>query len=300
MKVEFIFGAPNRPEFGEMFGGFLTEYNGQIFLIDCGVGSGAKDMVARLKERLQGRPVDWLLLTHIHMDHAGALAEILHTWPETRAVTHEKGLRHLVEPARLWASTKEVMGELAEMYGEPEPVDQARLIAHTACGIEGLKILETPGHAVHHLSFSLGGAMFAGEAGGCPYLWGSKLYSRPATPPSYFPSVTLGSVERLLQEPDGPGYFAHTHEEIPLHACLHLFKKQLYLWDEVLRRPESARKEGESPAEQLERLTDLVFEADENLWPLRGLPPADLWRERFFMRNSVKGFLRHYEDEAAK
>ncbi|MDL2226608.1 MBL fold metallo-hydrolase [Deltaproteobacteria bacterium OttesenSCG-928-M10] len=298
MKTKFIHGTPNRPEFGEMFGGFLTEHDGRAFVIDCGVGSGAKSMVQRLKDELGPRPLAYVLLTHIHMDHAGALAEICRAWPECKAVAHQKGLRHLERPERLWASTREVMGELAEMYGKPEPIDPARLIPHTEADIPGLAIIETPGHAPHHLSFRLGETLFAGEAGGCPYIHDKRLYNRPATPPSYFPAVTMASADRLLEGPDGLGYFAHTHEMIPIHDCLNLYKRQLTFWDEVLRRPGSARREGEDQAEHLDRLTDLLFQEDENLRPFNDSPPVDLWREKYFMRNSVRGFLEHYESAA--
>lgn len=298
MKTKFIYGTPNRPEFGEMFGGFLTEHNGRAFVVDCGVGSGASSMVQRLKDELSGRPLAYVLLTHIHMDHAGALAEIFRAWPECKAVVHSKGVRNLEQPGRLWISTQEVMGELAEMYGQPEPIDPGRLITHTEADISGLTIIETPGHASHHLSFRLGPTLFAGEAGGCPYIYNERLYNRPATPPRYFPAVTMASVDRLLKEPDGLGYFAHTHELIPIHDCLNLYKRQLTFWDEVLRRPESARREGEDKAEQLNRLTDLLFQEDENLRPFNEFPPIEFWREKYFMCNSVRGFLENYESEA--
>jgi glyoxylase-like metal-dependent hydrolase (beta-lactamase superfamily II) len=219
-RVEFIYGDSSRPEFGDMFGGWLTEHDGRVFMVDCGVGTGAATLVERLKKRVER--LDYLLLTHIHMDHAGGAAEILKAFPKAKAVVHAKGLRHLVDPARLWAGTREVMGELAEMYGRPEPIDAARLTAHTDSEIAGLKIIETPGHAQHHLSYRLGGTMFVGEAGGCPSLIGGRLHARPATAPRYLPQVTLASIDRLLEEPDGPAYFGHTHEMMPLRPALEL------------------------------------------------------------------------------
>ncbi len=298
MQVDFIHGDPSRPEFGDMFGGWLTEHAGRTFLIDCGVGSGGPTLVRRLKERLGGRPLDYVLLTHIHLDHAGGLADIFKAWPETLAVVHEKGRAHLARPERLWAGTREVMGELADMYGRPEPVDPARLLPHPEARLPGVEIFETPGHAVHHLSFRLGGTFFLGEAGGCPYYSGGRLFSRPATPPRYFPDLLAATLEKLLAEPDGPAYVGHTHEMIPGRECLRLYRSQLAFWDEFVRRPESARRIDEDPAGHLDRLIGRLFQEDPNLAPLNALPPPARWRERYFMRNSLEGFVRHYEDQA--
>ncbi len=295
MKVEFIHGTPSRPEFGAMFGGWLTEHGGRTFLIDCGVGSGGPTLVRRLQSRLGGRPLDYVLLTHIHLDHAGALGDLARAWPDLRVVAHQKGLAHLARPDRLWVSTQEVMGEVADVYGRPTPTERSRLISHTEAGIPGLHIIETPGHAPHHLSFRLGETMFVGEAGGCPYFHEGRLLSRPATPPRYFPEETLGSIERLLAEPDaGPAYFGHTAEALPFHEVLHRCRAQLLFWDELLQRPEAARRAGEGFREQLDRLADLVIREDFNYAPLTALAPPDLWRERCFLRNNIEGFLDHY------
>lgn len=300
MQVDFIYGNPSRPECGDLFGGWLTEYNGNIFMVDCGVGSGGPSLVRRLKERLDGRRLDYVLLTHIHLDHAGGLGAIFQAFPETKAIVHKKGLRHLVEPERLWAGTVKVMRELAEMYGHPQPIDPARLIPHTEARMTGLKIFETPGHAPHHLSYRLGPIMFAGEAAGCPYHYKGLLYNRPATPPRYCPEITDNSIEKLLKESDGSAYCAHYHHAVPLHDCLRLYRKQLAFWDEHLRRPEAVQRAGENYADWLDRLTDGLFQADPNLGPLLCMAEegeVNLWAERYFIRNAVEGFIQYYQEE---
>ncbi|MDR0882616.1 MAG: MBL fold metallo-hydrolase [Candidatus Adiutrix sp.] len=298
MLVEFIHGDPNRPEFGEMFGGWLTSWAGRTFLIDCGVVTGGPSLTRRVKDRLGDTPLDFVLLTHIHLDHAGGLADLARAWPDLKVLAHEKGIHHLVSPERLWAGTREVMGELAEMYGRPEPLEQDRFIPHPASAIPGLTILETPGHAVHHLSFRLGPTLFIGEAGGCPYFHEGRLLNRPATPPRYFPELMDASIHRLLREPDELVYAAHTHEPVMLHECLRLALTQLSFWDTYLRRPEAARRPGESDQSLLERLVSGLFAADPYLRPLNDLPPVDLWRERYFLANSITGFLQYYRQEA--
>lgn len=300
-KVEFVYGAPGLPEFEDMFGGWLTEHDGRMFLVDCGVGSGGPSLTARLKDRLAGRPLDYVLLTHIHMDHAGGLGDIVKAWPGVKVVAHARGLPHLVSPARLRAGTVEIMGEtVGAMYGEPVPMDPARLIAHPEADIPGLKIIETPGHAPHHLSFRLGEIMFVGEAGGCPERLDGRIYLSPATPSKFFPEVTLASVDKLMDEPDGPAFFGHTHYPLPLRECLTIRKRQLAFWDALLRRPESARRPDEKYQDHLSRLTDDIFRLDPDYVPCDRLSPAALWRHRYFMGNDLRGFLEYYEYEEAQ
>lgn len=299
MQVNFIHGDPNRPECGDIFGGWLTEYGGSVFMVDCGVGSGAESLVRRLKERLEGRRLDYVLLTHIHLDHAGGLVEIFKAFPEARAVVHEKGIKHLAQPDRLWAGTVEVMKELADMYGRPQPADPARLIPHTEARITGLKVFETPGHAPHHLSYRLGPIMFVGEAAGCPYRFQGQLHNRTSTPPKHFPEVTDNSIEKLLREPDGSAYCGHYHAAVPFHDCLKLYRRQLAFWRDYLSGPQAAPRPGESPSERLDRLAESIFHDDPELSPLLLMAEAgevNLWAEKYFNRNSVEGFLDYYDN----
>lgn len=295
MAVEFIHGLCARPEFGEMFGGWFLKHEGNNLLVDCGVGTGATDLVARLKKKLGPEPLDYVLLTHIHLDHAGGLGKIIETWPEVKVVAHKKGLRHLMDPEKLWAGTIGVMGsDVAEVYARPAPVAEQHLIPHTESVLKGIKIFETPGHASHHLSFRVGEVVFVGEAAGCPLVWEGKSYSRPATPPSYFPQVTQNSIKSLLELPDGQAYCGHTHEALPLHRTLKQCLAQLQHWDDIFQRPESTLKTGESSEEYQERLLQVMLKEDTNLVYLKYFSGTDLWKEMYFLKNSLHGFIEHY------
>ena len=299
LPVEYIPGQPDRPGFEDFFGGWLTECRGLILVVDCGVGSGAGDMVRRLKARLGERDLDYVLLTHIHLDHAGALGEIFQAWPRARAVVHEKGRRHLAEPGRLWAGTREVMGELADMYGRPTPVDPGCLIGHREAGLPGLRLWETPGHAAHHLSFRLEDTWFPGEVGGVPYLWEGRLHNRPATPSRFSLALARASLDLIQAEPDGPACFPHFNRQLPLGEVLSSCRRQLDFWSGLLTRPEAGPRPGESRAERLDRLADQLWNEDPELAPLRALPPVEIRRERFFLRNNVAGLLENFEPENA-
>jgi len=295
LTVEYIPGQPGRPGFDWFFGGWLAEFRGLWVLVDCGVGGGAEDLVRRLKARLGERDLDYVLLTHIHLDHAGGLGAIFRAWPRARAVLHEKGIRHLAEPERLWAGTREVMGELADMYGRPEPLDPGRLISHREASLPGLNLWETPGHAAHHLSYRLEETWFPGEVGGCPHLWEGRSHNRPATPSRFSLDLALASLDRLLAEPDGPASFPHLPRQRPLREILLLGRRQLDFWVEFLRRPEALPRPGESPPERLDRLTERLWLEDRELAPLHNLPPVEISRERFFLRNNLAGLLECLE-----
>ncbi len=300
MTVEFIHGVSSLPgwDFGENFGGWLTELDGRTFLIDCGVGTGAEDMARNLSRSLNGRKLDYILLTHIHLDHAGGLGRLLTQWPEAKVVVHAQGVRHLVSPARLWAGTREVMGEVAEVYGQPRPLPESTFIPHLQADIPGLKIFETPGHAPHHLSFLLGETMFVGEAVGSPKYYQGRFYMRPATPPQFFPEETLASIELLAREPERTAYLAHADAPVPYHQAIELCRKQLSLWDEILRRPGSLKLEGEDRKVWLERLVDVIVAEDPYYLPLGEMVSADpRWAkwERNMIVNCIEGFLGHYD-----
>jgi glyoxylase-like metal-dependent hydrolase (beta-lactamase superfamily II) len=134
-------------------------------LVDCGPASS----VAHLLKVLG----DWrpraLLLTHIHLDHAGAAGTLARIWPDLDIYVHERGARHLVDPARLNDSVRRIYGELTDvLWGEVEPVPQERL-RPLAGGerIGGFEVGYTPGHAIHHVAFlHETGRAFVGDLAG--------------------------------------------------------------------------------------------------------------------------------------
>ena len=78
-----------------------------------------------------------------------------------KVVVHEKGLRHLTDPSKLWEGSLATLGAMAQAYGEIRPAPAEAFIPHTKCSIDGVTVIETPGHAPHHLSFVYKGFLFA-------------------------------------------------------------------------------------------------------------------------------------------
>ena len=119
------------------------------------VDVGPANSVFRLIESLMAINVermDFVLLTHIHIDHAGGLADFLQHFTMAKVICHSKGIKHLSDPSKLWAGSRNALGEIADFYGPIKPVKEEKLIPHTEAQIEHLGIIETPGHAPHRPS----------------------------------------------------------------------------------------------------------------------------------------------------
>jgi len=166
-------------------------------LVDCGPGSG----LGCLLEGLGDRPPRAVLLTHVHLDHAGAAGALVARWPQLPVYVHPRGAPHMADPSRLVASARRVFGERLEgLLGEVLPVPEANL--HTiddGAEIAGLRCAWTPGHASHHVAFLEpdSGVAFCGD------LAGVRLDADAVVPPTPPPEVDLdawrSSLVRLQQ-----------------------------------------------------------------------------------------------------
>jgi glyoxylase-like metal-dependent hydrolase (beta-lactamase superfamily II) len=136
--------------------------------------------------------LDWIVVTHIHLDHAGAAGSLAQRFPDARVAVHEVGAPHLVDPSKLWSSASRIYGdEMESLWGgiDPIPADRIQTLADgdkIDLGGRSLQAIETPGHARHHHAFldDQTGIVFTGDA------LGVRLpevgIMRPATPPPEF------------------------------------------------------------------------------------------------------------------
>lgn len=166
-------------------------------LVETGPATTYPQLVAGL--RLAGlKPSDLhaVLVTHIHLDHAGALGELVGACPHLKVYAHPLGTPHLVDPSRLMRSARRVFGALLDSrFGEPAPVPEANI--HTLDGGEEVSIagrrlraVATPGHAAHHLAFfdEARGWLFTGDVAGCALPDGAYVH-----PPTPAPEVDLAA-----------------------------------------------------------------------------------------------------------
>ena len=276
--------------------GFEDFFSSRVLLgnINMVVDLGPKRSVHRLIQSLQSMSIerlDYVLLTHIHIDHAGGLFDILEQFPMVKAICHEKGIKHLVDPSRLWQGSLQTLGRLAEDYGVVKPVKKEQLIAHVDADIPGLRIIETPGHAAHHLSYIYEGTLFAGEAGGNYFKVGELEYLRPATPPRFFLEEFLTSIKRLLDLGNQRICYAHVEENPDSSIMLKRFYNQLLCWREIIE------KELIKSSDNLEaRCVEGVLQKDPELGGFVAMQPDTQARERMFIGNSVRGYLDFFHE----
>ncbi len=177
-------------------------------LIDMGYQSSAEVVIRKLREKGVGPDgLQYLLPTHVHLDHAGSCGSLARAFPNAIVGCHPMGAPHLVDPARLIASAGKLFGEaLMRNYGLPEPIDERRI--HTVADGETISLgtgvtlrsVWTPGHAPHHLSYVLeeSGAVFTGDAVGVHYANFPALV--PTTPPPSFDlDLAIKSLNRIQE-----------------------------------------------------------------------------------------------------
>ncbi|MBA4395739.1 MAG: hypothetical protein C0407_19470, partial [Desulfobacca sp.] len=183
--------------------------------------------------------------------------------------------------------------EMAVAYQPIEAVSADRLIPHETAQLDGLTILETPGHAPHHLSFCYQDVLFSGESAGVYLPFLEKIYLRPPTPPRFFFEQAVESVDRMLALKDRPIFYAHAGSHPSSKKMLNLYREQLFLWKELIAGVLKAH-----PTEVLERATDLLLEKDPRLECFQWMDGPAQKRERFFMANSIAGFVGYLQQPA--
>jgi glyoxylase-like metal-dependent hydrolase (beta-lactamase superfamily II) len=177
-------------------------------LIDMGYRSSSEVVIRDLEnEGLGPDDLDYLLPTHVHLDHAGSCGSLAKHFPHAVVRVHPVGEPHLVNPTRLFQGVKELFGEdLSSRYGFPEPINKQRVRSigddesvDLGGGAE-LRCVWTPGHASHHLSYAFDDArvMFTGDAVGVTYPDFPALV--PTTPPPSFNlPKAIESINRVLE-----------------------------------------------------------------------------------------------------
>ena len=269
-------------------------YRGEITcLIDVGPSSAAPDLLGALRE-LNINRLNYILLTHLHLDHAGAVGEIADAFSQTPIVCHPAGLPHLSEPSQLWEGTKKVLGSMALAYGPIKPVAKNRLLDVNRFQNEFITPIFTPGHAAHHVSFQAGKYMFVGETGGVHIpLPENRFYLRPATPPKFFLDICLQSVDALIARQPNSICYGHFGIQQDGAKMLELHRKQLLHWEGLIEDEIQNCSAEDRPDACLRRL----LKEDPLMAHFDQLPPDIQEREKFFMRNSISGYIEYIESK---
>ena len=163
------------------------------------IDPGPTSTLDTLLEGLDGERPRALLLTHIHLDHAGASGSLVQRWPDLEVYVHERGARHLAEPERLLKSARMLYGDdMDRRWGDmvPVPDDNLRVLHGSESLFDGeFEVAYTPGHASHHVSYLHDGTAFVGDTGGVRI--GGRLTLPPSPPPDIDVEQWHASIERI-------------------------------------------------------------------------------------------------------
>ncbi len=223
--------------------GYLLDAD-QPTLVETGPSTSVEPVTAALASLGVG-PEDLahIVVTHIHLDHAGGVGRLAARFPRATVWVHERGAPHLADPAKLVASATRIYGEeqMASLFGPVDPVPTGRLRilddgAALRIGGRELETFHTPGHASHQLALvdTRSGAVFTGDALGIhvpdlPVL-------RPATPPPEFDlDLAVASIERIRTRAESMLLFAHFGPIMEVERVCDLAVQRLRSWADVVR-----------------------------------------------------------------
>lgn len=273
-----------------------------VALVDPGPASTLGTLMEALAARgIGGRDIRQLLLTHIHLDHAGGTGSLVRAHPHVEVFVHERGAPHLADPSKLLSSATRLYGaDMERLWGDVLPVPDAHLRIlrggeRITAGGRTLEVADTPGHASHHVAFYEGssGIAFVGDTAGI--CRGTGTYVMPAAPP---PDIDLdawrASEARILAwNPDtlflthfGPFHGARTHFQ--------QLMDRLVDWSRIVRRLIADERASED--ERQERFID---EARTEIRRIVGDREAELYIRAGSLAYSWQGLARYWRKKAS-
>jgi glyoxylase-like metal-dependent hydrolase (beta-lactamase superfamily II) len=218
-------------------------------LVETGTASSAPVVRAALSELGVG-PADLatVVVTHIHLDHAGGVGDIARMFPSAEVVVHTRGARHLVDPSRLMASARMVYGDALDgLFGalSATPASRIRAVDDTGSIDLGagrrLDSYYSPGHAKHHVGLidSVSGDLYVGDAAGVYIQETGDL--RPATPPPDFDlDIALDSLRKFEALQPARLLFSHYGPVSPVEETLERSAEEIRVWVEETRSARAA------------------------------------------------------------
>jgi glyoxylase-like metal-dependent hydrolase (beta-lactamase superfamily II) len=263
----------------------------KTLIVETGPSSSIYNLLSGLKElNVKAEDVAYVAISHVHIDHGGGAGTLLKFLPNAKLVVHPRGVPHLLNPEKLWLQAKEVLGDVAEMFGEPIPVPEDRIIA-AADGMSldvgnnvKLKVVETLGHASHHLSYyeSANRGIFPGDAAGI-YLSQFDMVV-PTAPPPFRLDIALASLDKLIHLNPRVLYFSHFGNASDAVKRLRDYAVQVKLWATIAQ-------EGVKNKQSLKEIRKRIMSKDKIMRKLAGHLKAHPIYVKTVLENSVQGFI---------
>lgn len=264
----------------------------RIIIVESGPTSWVPRLVDGLKElNLRLEDVEYVAVTHVHLDHGGGVGTLLKALPNAKVIVHPRGMPHLINPQRLWESAQSVLGFVSEIFGKPEPVPKARIIPVTegSFDLDGgakLKVIETVGHASHSLSFheSFNNGVFPGDAAGTYFPEFDVVM--PTTPPPFHLDSALASLDKLISLNPSVLYYSHFGKASNAVRRLEDYKLQLLLWAKIA-------EEGVKENQSVDEIRDRIVAEDKVMQRLAGYLRSHRIYSKTALGNSVQGVVEY-------
>jgi glyoxylase-like metal-dependent hydrolase (beta-lactamase superfamily II) len=236
----------------------IIRHKGRAAFVDTGTNSSVPYLLAALEELDIARDaVDYMFLTHVHMDHAGGAGLLARELPRARVLVHPRGAPHMIDPSALVAASQAVYGEeqFHRLYGEILPIPADRIVSvqdSYRCQLAGreFELIHTPGHALHHYAIVDGefACIFAGDTFGISYReldTPQGPFILPTTSPSQFdPDQLISSIDRLMSYAPDSIYLMHYSRVTDTPRLAALLKSQIREFVRLVRErgalPEAA------------------------------------------------------------
>ena len=191
---------------------FIKE-NNKVLIIDTGTNHSVKSFIDALSDmHVSPNSVEWIVLTHVHLDHAGGAGLLMQICPNAKLVVHPRGLRHMIDPQKLWSSVVAVYGQKTaeQQYGKLIAVSKERVLPveeGSTINFQGriITFFEAPGHAKHHILIfdETSNSFFTGDAFGISYPdlvnGGEEFIFISSSPTQFDPVAYKKTVSRVLE-----------------------------------------------------------------------------------------------------
>jgi glyoxylase-like metal-dependent hydrolase (beta-lactamase superfamily II) len=271
----------------------------KVAVVETGPTTSIPNLFAGLQEiGIRNEEVEYVAVSHIHIDHAGGAGTLLQKLPNAKLIVHPRGAPHLIEPQKLWESTLQVLGKIAELYGKIQPVPKERILtAYDGMAIDlgnriELKVLETLGHASHHLSFSENQdhGIFPGDAAGIYVNTYNVIV--PTTPPPFNLEVTLASINRLIALKPKQLYYTHFGPTRKAVEKLEEYASRLKLWAKIVSDSIKNR-------ENLDTICQKVLEKDDSMKSAVDYIRSNLIFREGIIKQDVQGFIEYLKKNSS-
>jgi len=253
------------------------------FIVDVGPAVTVSQLLTALEE-LGVHGLDYVFLTHVHIDHAGGVSDFSAVFPKTPVICHPAAIPHLIDPFMLWEGSVKTLGNIALAYEPIKPVPSGRLLNAEGFSSNSVVPILTPGHSPNHISYQFQEYLFAGEAGGV--FIPEPGYLRPATPPRFFLETSVQSIDRLIERDCRFICYGHFGMSPNCREMLEKNRSQLFRWERIIGEEIGKYHEDNF----LTTCMDRLLQEDPLLSGFSELNPAKRERERYFLKNSIRGF----------